>query len=255
MDREKVSVTVITRDEEGEIDACLQSLAWADEIVVVDSGSTDRTVEIARKYTEKVFHHVWSGYADQKNWAIDQASHPWILSVDADERVPKALQEEIKQVLGSPSPYAGYLIPRKNFFLGRWIRHGGWSPDHVLRLFKRESGRFGERKVHESIRLTGPVGTLESPLEHYTYRSMEDYFDRMDRYSTLAAEEMFEQGKRANGIDLFLRPWATFIKMVFLRQGFRDGIDGLLLGRLYSVYTFSKYAKLYKMGVREKQNR
>lgn len=118
MDREKVSVTVITRDEEGEIDACLQSLAWADEIVVVDSGSTDRTVEIARKYTEKVFHHAWSGYADQKNWAIDQASHPWILSVDADERVPKALQEEIKQVLGASAPYAGYLIPRKNFFWG-----------------------------------------------------------------------------------------------------------------------------------------
>lgn len=255
MDREKISVTVITRDEEGEIDACLQSLAWADEIVVVDSGSTDRTVEIARKYTEKVFHHAWPGYAAQKNWAIDQASHRWILSVDADERVPKALQEEIKQALGASAPFAGYLIPRKNFFLGRWIRHGGWSPDHVLRLFKRESGRFGERKVHESVRITGPVGTLESPLEHYTYRSMEDYFDRMDRYSTLAAEEMFQQGKRANGIDLFLRPWATFIKMVFLRQGFRDGIDGLLLGRLYSVYTFSKYAKLYKMGAREKQNR
>lgn len=255
MKGEKVSVTVITRNEEGEIDACLQSLAWADEIVVVDSGSTDRTVEIARKYTEKVFHHEWPGYAAQKNWAIEQASHPWILSVDADERVSKTLQEEIRQVLGSSSPSVGYLIPRKNFFLGRWIRHGGWSPDYVLRLFKRESGCFGERKVHESVTVRGPVGTLESPLEHYTYRSMEDYFDRMDRYSTLAAEEMFEQGKRANGIDLFLRPWATFIKMVFLRQGFRDGIDGLLLGRLYSVYTFSKYAKLYKMGVREKQNR
>ena len=255
MDRERLSVTVITFNEEAEIDACLQSLAWADEIVVVDSGSTDRTVEIARKYTEKVLHHDWPGYAAQKNWAIDQTSHPWVLSVDADERVSEKLREEIQQALEAPSTAAGYRIPRKNFFLGRWIRYGGWYPDHVARLFRRDCGRFGERKVHESASIRGAVGTLASPLEHYTYRSLEDYLRRMDRYSTLAAEEMFEQGKRANGVDLFLRPWATFMKMVFLRQGFRDGVDGLLLGRLYSVYTFSKYAKLYKMGAREKRHR
>src|SRR5579884_976507 len=128
LNRPPISVTVITRNEEGEIDACLSSVAWADEIVVVDSGSTDRTVEIAKKFTEKVFHHPWEGYARQKNWAVAQASHEWILSLDADERIPPELKGEIEVAVGSASPAVGYLIPRKNFFLGRWIRHGGWHP-------------------------------------------------------------------------------------------------------------------------------
>lgn len=247
MTREKLSVTIITLNEEREIGACLESVAWADEIVVVDSGSTDRTVEIAGKFTEKVFQHPWEGYARQKNWAVAQASHDWILSVDADERVPPALRGEIEAAVGSPSPAAGYLIPRKNFFLGRWIRHGGWYPDYVLRLFRRKRGHFAERRVHEAVAVDGPVGRFKNPLEHYTYRSLEAYFDRMDRYSTLAAQELFERGKRASGFDRTLRPWATFLKMYFLRRGFLDGRDGFLLARLYSMYTFSKYAKLAKM--------
>lgn len=247
MSREKVSVTVITFNEEREIGDCLQSVAWADEIVVVDSGSADRTVEIARKYTDKVVYHEWPGYAAQKNRAIGLATHDWILSVDADERVSPGLREEIQRLLESSPLAAGYRIPRKNFFLGRWIRHGGWYPDHVLRLFRRDSGHFAERKVHESVAVQGEVGLIRAPLEHYTYRSLADYYQRMDRYSTLAAEEMFERGKRAGIVDLLLRPWATFLKMFLLRQGFRDGMEGLLLSRLYSIYTFSKYAKLYKM--------
>lgn len=245
--REKLSVTIITLNEETEIGPCLESVAWADEIVVVDSGSADRTVEIAKKFTEQVFHHPWEGYAGQKNWAVAQASHEWILSIDADERVPPALRTEIEAVLGTASPAAGYFIPRKNFFLGRWIRHGGWHPDYVLRLFQRKRGRFIERRVHEAVSVEGPAGRLETPLEHYTYRSMKAYFERMDRYSTLAAEELFERGRRANVFDLALRPWTTFLKMYFLRLGFLDGRDGFLLARLYSLYTFSKYAKLAKM--------
>lgn len=248
MGREKLSVTVITLNEEREIGDCLESVAWADEIVVVDSGSSDRTIEIARKFTEKVVYHAWAGYAAQKNRAIDLATHPWVLSLDADERVSPELREEIERLLESSPRAVGYRIPRKNFFLGRWIQHGGWSPDYVLRLFRRDAGRFTERKVHESVTVYGEIGTLQSPLEHYTYRSMPDYFQRMDRYSTLAAEEMFEAGKRADLLDLLLRPCATFLKMFLLRQGFRDGMDGLLLSRLYSLYTFTKYAKLYKMG-------
>jgi len=252
MVREKLSVTVITLNEENEIGDCLESVSWADEIVVVDSGSSDRTVEIAKKFTDKVVYHPWAGYAAQKNWAMEQASHPWILSLDADERVSPELREEIERLLESSPRSVGYRVPRKNFFLGRWIRHGGWSPDYVLRLFRRDSGRFAERKVHESVTVQGEIGMLQSPLAHYTYRSMADYFQRMDRYSTLAAEEMFEAGKRANFIDLLLRPCGTFLKMFLLRQGFRDGMDGFLLGRLYSIYTFAKYAKLYKMGRRNK---
>ncbi|MBI3802817.1 MAG: glycosyltransferase family 2 protein [Nitrospirae bacterium] len=245
--RPPISVTVITRDEAGEIDACLSSVAWADEIVVVDSGSTDRTVEIAKRFTGKVFHHPWEGYARQKNWAVAQASHDWILSLDADERVSPALREEIERAIGAPSPAAGYLIPRKNFFLGHWIRHGGWSPDYVLRLFQRKEGRFLDRKVHEAVSVDGPVGRLKTPLEHYTYRSLEAYFERMERYSTLAAEELFERGKKANALDLTLRPWTTFIRMYLLRLGFLDGWDGFLLARLYSRYTYFKYAKLAQM--------
>lgn len=247
MSREKISVTVITLNEEREIGDCLESVAWADEIVVVDSGSSDRTVEIARKYTEKVVCHEWPGYAAQKNWAIGLATHNWILSVDADERVSPELREEIRQILELSPRLLGYRIPRKNFFLGRWIKHGGWSPDYVLRLFRKDAGRFAQRKVHESVTVQGEIGLIRSPLEHYTYRSLADYYQRMDRYSTLAAEEMFETGKKAGLIDLLFRPWATFLKMFLLRQGFRDGMDGFLLSRLYSIYTFSKYAKLYKM--------
>lgn len=247
LNRPPISVTVITRNEEGEIDACLASVAWADEIVLVDSGSTDRTVEIAKKFTEKVFFHPWEGYARQKNWAVAQASHEWILSIDADERVPPELRKEIEAAVGSTSPSAGYFIPRKNFFLGRWIRHGGWYPDYVLRLFQRERGRFVDRRVHEAVSVNGPVGTLRTPLEHYTYQSMEAYFERMERYATLAAEEMFERGRKASRLDLTLRPWSTFLKMYFLRLGFLDGRDGLRLARLYSLYTFSKYEKLAKM--------
>lgn len=252
MSRQKISVTVITLNEENEIGECLESVAWADEIVVVDSGSSDRTIEIAKKFTDKVVYHEWPGYAAQKNWAVDLATHRWILSLDADERVSRELREEIERLLLSSAPFAGYRIPRKNFFLGRWIRHGGWHPDYVLRLFRRDSGRFAARKVHESVAVQGEIGMLQSPLEHYTYRSMADYYQRMDRYSTLAAEEMFEKGMSANVIDLLLRPSATFLKMFLLRQGFRDGMDGFLLSRLYSIYTFSKYAKLYKMRGRGK---
>jgi glycosyltransferase involved in cell wall biosynthesis len=248
MSREKVSVIVITLNEEREIGDCLESVTWADEIVVVDSGSSDRTIEIAKKFTDQVVYHQWVGFAAQKNWAVELATHPWVLSLDADERVSPELRAEIERLLESPPRFVGYQIPRKNFFLGRWIRHGGWSPDYVLRLFRRDAGRFTERRVHESVTVRGEVGTLQSPLEHYTYRSMVDYFQRMDRYSTLAAEEMFEGGKRAHLIDLLLRPCATFLKMFLLRQGFRDGMDGFLLSRLYSIYTFAKYAKLYKMG-------
>lgn len=244
---EKLSVVIITFNEEGEIGACLESVAWADEIVVVDSGSADRTAEIAKRFTGRVIHHPWEGYARQKNWAVAQATHEWVLSLDADERVPPALKEEIREALGSSSGCAGYLIPRKNFFLGRWIRHGGWYPDRVLRLFRRKEGRFVDRRVHESVSVDGRVGLLQTPLEHYTYRSMEAYFQRMDRYATLAAEEMFDKGKRTGWADLIVRPSATFLKMYLLRGGFLDGRDGFLLARLYSIYTFSKYAKLAKM--------
>lgn len=243
----KVSVTVVTLNEEAEIGPCLESVSWADEVIVVDANSSDRTVEIARKYADKVILREWAGYADQKNWASGQATHDWILSLDADERITRPLQEEIEKVLESSPSCSGYYIPRKNYFLGRWIRHGGWYPDYNLRLFAKEKGRFGDRAVHESVRVDGRTKRLNNPLEHYTYRSLEAYHARAGRYSALAACEMKDQGKRFYLLDLCFRPVWTFLRMYLIRQGFRDGSDGLILAGFYGYYTFLKYAKLWEM--------
>jgi len=243
----KVSVAIVTLNEEAEIGPCLESVSWADEVIVVDAHSSDRTVEIAKKYTNNVILRDWRGYADQKNWAADQTRHDWILSLDADERITPSLQEEIKKVIASPPNCAGYYVPRKNFFLGRWIRHGGWSPDYTLRLFAKKTGRFGDRAVHEAVRVDGPTKYLENPIEHYTYRSLEAYHTRAGRYSALAAYEMKKEGKRFRLMDLCLRPLWTFLRMYLIRQGFRDGAEGLILAALYGHYTFLKYAKLWEI--------
>lgn len=247
MEPRKLTATVITLNEEAEIGACLDSLAWADEIVVVDSGSSDRTVEIARKYTDKVFRHKWGGYAAQKNWAVEQASYDWILSLDADERVSPELQAEIRLLMEQEFPLSGYYIPRKNFFLGRWIRYGGWYPDHTIRLFDRKKGNFGNRMVHEAVGLSGQTGYLRNVIEHYTYRSLADYHDRAGRYAALAALEMQRAGRSFQATDLVMRPFWTFCKMYFFQQGIREGLYGFLLSVLYGYYTFLKYAKLWEL--------
>jgi glycosyltransferase involved in cell wall biosynthesis len=243
----KVSVVIVTLNEEAEIEPCLESVSWADEVIVVDAFSSDRTVEIARKYTDKVILRNWAGYADQKNWAVGQSRYDWVLSLDADERITLQLRDEISKILKSGPSCSGYYIPRKNFFLGRWIRHGGWFPDYTLRLFEKKMGRFGDRAVHESVRVNGATKRLTNPIEHYTYRSLASYHARASRYSALAAYEMREQGKRFHLMDLCLRPVWTFLRMYLIRQGFRDGSDGLILAVFYGYYTFLKYAKLWEM--------
>lgn len=244
--RRKVSATIITLNEEADIGACLDSVTWADEIVVVDSGSSDRTVEIAKKYTDKVLSHEWPGYAAQKNWAAEQAAHDWIFSLDADERVPPALQAEIKEWMSRQASSPGYYVARKNFFLGRWIRHGGWFPDHTLRLFDRRRGRFAERMVHEAVRIDGLPGYLQNPIEHHTYRSLADYHERAGRYAALAAEEMERNGRSFRLSDLLIRPVWTSCKMYLFQQGFREGVHGFLLSVFYGYYTFLKYATLWE---------
>lgn len=246
---DSLSVVIITLNEEENIGGCLQSVAWADEIVVVDSGSTDRTVDICRKYTDKVFVEGWKGYGRQKNLAIERVKGGWILNVDADERVTPGLREEIEDVLrGKRSGYDGFYIPRKNFFMGRWIKRCGWYPDYTLRLFKKGKGCFNERKVHEAVRVEGDTGYLKHPLEHYTYKGVSDYLRRMERYSSLAAEEMLKEGKKTGLFDLLIRPGLTFLKMYLLKLGFLEGYRGLILSGLYASYTFSKYARLWEMG-------
>lgn len=237
-----VSIVIVTKDEELHIEGALASARDAAEIIVMDSFSTDRTVEICKKYTDKVFQKEWQGYAKQKQMAVDAAAGPWVLILDADERLTPELISEITNAIAE-NKHNGFYMPRKNFFAGKWIRHGGWWPDHTLRLFKKEAGYVEEREVHERVLVKGSVSYLKNPLEHYTYNSISDYIKRMDSYSALAAKELKKTGNVPNPLNLIVRPPAAFIKMFFVRLGFMDGMHGLILAVLYSYYTFLKYAK------------
>jgi len=236
-----LSVTVITKNEARNLGDCLRSVAWAQEIVVVDEFSSDGTVDVAKGLGARVYQEPWKGFAGQKNSAVDKTTGDWILSLDADERIPLPLKEEIEETIGRNDAFHGYFIARKNFFSGQWIRHGGWYPDYCLRLFKKRSGRFEERAVHEKVVVTGSTGYLRNPLEHYTYGSVADYLIRMERYSRLAALEIAEAQRPALWSALTLRPAFTFLNMYLLRGGFLDGKKGLFLAASYAYYTFLKY--------------
>ncbi|MBW2092314.1 MAG: glycosyltransferase family 2 protein [Deltaproteobacteria bacterium] len=245
---ETLSAAIITYNEETNISACLKSVSWADEIVIVDSGSTDRTVELCREYTDKVFYREWSGYAAQKNRAFDLTTGSWILSLDADERVTSELALEIKELLQHPqADIAGYYVPRKVFYRGKWLRYGDFYPERRLRLFRRDHGQCGPQAVHETIEVDGETGVLRHHLEHYSYHSVSDYLDRMQRYSNLSAEEYLRRGRRTGPLRMSAHAGFNFIKMFFLQRGFLDGYEGFLMACLYSIYTFVKYAKLIEL--------
>lgn len=240
-----ISAILITKNEEDNVRACLASLVFAEEIVVVDSGSTDSTEEICRRDPRvRWFAEAWKGYGPQKNSALDKARGPWVFSIDADERVTGELAREIAGLDLSSVPVDGYRVPRKSYFGKRWVRYGGWYPDHTIRLWRKNHGRFVDRSVHEVVRLPGPVGTLRGDLLHYTYRDTADFLERMERYAALAAQEMRQEGKRATPLDLAFRPPFTFLKMYLFRRGFLDGALGFRLALLYARYTFAKYSKL-----------
>jgi glycosyltransferase involved in cell wall biosynthesis len=249
-----LSVTVIVHNEAHNIVPCLESAAWADEIVVLDSGSTDGTVELARQFTPKVFTVQWQGFGRTKNQALDLATMPWVFVLDADERLTPELRQEIQAVLAADGPADGYRVPRRNFFCGRFIKYLGWYPDYSIRLFRRDKGRFGDREVHESVQVQGTVGTLRHPMLHYTYNSLSDFLQRLERYSTLAARELHKQGKKPRWGELVWRPALTFAKLYFLKLGFLAGRDGYTLAYLYSVYTFVKYAKARELWQRSGQD-
>jgi glycosyltransferase involved in cell wall biosynthesis len=239
-----VSVAVITLNEEDRLAACLASVAWAGEIVVVDSGSTDRTVEVARRFTDRVLVRSFAGYGAQKNVAAEACRGDWVLSLDADERVPVALGEEIRAVAAADPREAGFLVARRNLFLGRWMRHGGLYPDYQLRLFRRGRARFREVAVHESARVEGPVGRLREAILHDSYRGLADFVARHNRYSDLAAGELAAAGRGGGLADLVLRPSWRFLAMYLLRGGFLDGWRGLVLAGLYAHYVFLRAAKV-----------
>lgn len=246
-----LSVVVITKNEEGNIQRCLQSAAWADEIVVVDSGSTDRTVEICRQLGARVMATPdWPGFGRQKNRALAEAKGDWVLSLDADEWVSQSLREEIRAVVAAPGPMVAFRIPRLSSYCGRFMRHSGWWPDRVVRLFKRGCARFSEDIVHERTIVEGPLGTLHEPLLHESLVDLEDVIDTMDRYSSDSARMMHARGQRSSlGKALGHAAW-SFLRTYLLRAGFLDGKEGLMLAISNAEGTYYRYAKLMLLGHR-----
>jgi glycosyltransferase involved in cell wall biosynthesis len=242
-----LSVIIITRNEEGNILECLNSVRWADEIIVLDSGSTDRTVERAKTVTPHVFQQPWEGFGKTKARALERATKEWVLSIDADERVPEALAKEIQHVVRQgKNSLSGYTVARRAFFLGKWIRHAGWYPGRVVRLFRRASASFTDTPVHESIHVNGRIGELQNDLLHYTDPNLVHYLEKLNRYTSLAVDELVRSGERFSLTKLLLHPAWTFFRMYILRRGFLDGMHGLILCALSACYVFTKYAKLWE---------
>ncbi|MEK6591274.1 MAG: glycosyltransferase family 2 protein [Nitrospinota bacterium] len=247
---EKLSVTIITYNEEKNIRDCLSSVKWADEIVVIDSFSTDRTVEICREYTGKIYQNKWPGFVEQKNLALSKVSHNWILGIDADERVSDELALEIKSLLNDGLIYDGYYIPRKAFYINRWILHCGWYPDYKIRLFKKDKGRWEGTKgtaIHESVIVEGKVGYLKGEILHYSFRDISSHLNTMNRYTSISAREQIKRNVRAGITQILLRPPLNFLKMYFLKLGFMDGMPGLIVSVLSSFHVFLKYAKMWEL--------
>lgn len=240
----RLSVVVITKDEEDNIRRCLNSVHFADEIIVIDSGSTDQTVAIAESYQAKVFCPDWQGFGPAKQAGVEKAGGDWILSIDADEEVTPELASEIESTIANDNGICGYYFKRKTKFLGKWILHCGWYPDYVLRLFQRQRGSFDNAIVHEKVVTNGPVDYLKSELLHYSYPDLEHYLKKFNRYTTLGAEEAFRKGRKAKLTDIVFKPVASFVKHYFLKQGFRDGLEGFVLSSLSSMSVMIKYAKL-----------
>ena len=241
-----LSVITITLNEESNIGPCLESVRWADEIIVLDSGSTDRTVAIAQRYTKRVHRVTWEGYGPTRNRGLARAHGEWILWLDADERITPDLGREIQEILERNDPaVSGYAIPRRAYFLGKWIRHCGWYPGRVTRLFRKSESSFTTARVHEGITIRGVILSSQNDMVHLTDPDLDRYFNKFNRYTTLAAEEMRDAGREASVLDLFVRPPFTFVKMYIIRLGFLDGLHGFILCVLSSAYVFVKYAKLW----------
>lgn len=254
----EISVVIITYNEERNIEAALKSVAdIASEIIVVDRYSTDETVKIARKYTDRVILREWTNFADQKNYGNEKAIHPWILSLDADERVSDELRTEILQLKGEEPECAAFSMPRRTFYLGRWIRHSGWYPDRKIRLFSKDKARWEGKYVHEALVVDGEVCKLRGHLHHYTYGSIRDHIDRINAFSDLGAQKLYAQKKKCRWYQLAVIPSLLFLKSYFWRGGVLDGFAGFVISVLHGYSIFIRYAKLreiWKKGERIKSD-
>ena len=239
----KITATIITLNEERNIARAIESLRCCDEILIVDSGSVDRTVELAEKLGVRVIEAGWRGYAGQKNWAAEQASHDWILSLDADEALSEPLEAEILALKKTGPRFDAYTMPRLARYLGRWILHSGWYPDRKVRLYDRRKARWIGDFVHESVVPQGKLGRLEGNILHFTCESLSEHVKTMDRYTTLAAQEVAARKLPVPLSKMIIDPAWTFLKTYFIQRGFLDGVEGLIIAYMASYYTFLKYSK------------
>ncbi len=242
-DRQKLSVTIITFNEEKFIRDALESVKWADEIVVIDSLSTDTTVEICREYTAYVYQLSWHGYVEQKNIASEKTSFDWVLNIDADERVSPELAEEIRQALAETPQYVGYYMPRKTYYLGDWINHCGWYPDYKLRLFRKQAGKWVGKALHEKVEVHGPTAYFHHDLYHYSYENISNHVQTMNNYTSIAAAH---KSGTVSGVEILLRTVFAFFKKYILKQGFRDGTRGMIVSLLSAFTVTLKYVKLWE---------
>lgn len=239
----KISATIITYNEQNNIARAIESLRFCDEVVVVDSGSVDRTVEIADKLGARVLEHPWHGFAKQKNFAAEEARFDWIFSIDADESLSEALEGEMWQLKKHGPQHDAYTVPRLAQYLGRWILHSGWYPDRKIRLYNRQKGHWVGSYVHERVQVAGTIGHLESNLLHFTCDSLSQHLETMNRYTTLAAQQLAAEGVQIGWRHLLLDPPWTFFRSYFVNRGFLDGMEGLAIAYMASLYNFIKYAK------------
>ena len=246
----KLTALITCFNEQDKLRPCLASVRWADEILVVDSFSTDGTVAIAREFTDRVLQHQYLSPARQKNWAIPQARHDWVLILDADEQVTPELAHEIRDLLAGDPPCEGYALRRRNFFLGREIRHSGWQNDWVMRLLRREAGRYDDVAVHETLRVPGPTGRCRNPLIHYPYRTLDEQFTRLLRYSRWGAEEGRRRGRRMTYLRMLLHPWLRFLRGYLLRGGILDGLHGLVVCLFAAFGVMARDARLWELNSR-----
>jgi glycosyltransferase involved in cell wall biosynthesis len=243
----RISVTVRTFNEEKNLQECLESVSWADEIVVVDSMSTDNTVAIARKFTDRVIPQKWLGHIGQSQFATDQTKNLWVLHLDADERVTPELRDEILALDLDASLYDAYEMPRRHFFLQRWIEHSAWYPDYKIRLFRKDRCQWGGYAPHDELKLKGPKKKLTHDLMHYIYLDIAHFAATKNSYSSLTAADHFKNGKRARIIDFTLRPLYAFLYRYFFRLGIADGIAGFTISVMEAHAVFMKYIKLYEI--------
>ncbi len=251
---EKISIYVLTYNNERTIERCLTSLQWADELVVVDSYSTDDTLEICRRYTDRVYQRKWTSHQEQYQYAADLATNRWAMFVDADEEISDELAQEIREELGANNgQWNGYIVHRRTYYLGRWIKYGGWYPDYEIRIYDRNRGGW-EGGLHAKLKVNGKVKTLQNCYLHYTYRDISDQIQTIDRYSQTAAEDMLREGKRFSLAHILLNPPFRFLKEYIFKRGFLDGIPGLVITVSTMFYVFIKYAKLWELQKGLKEN-